>query len=340
MPHTRMMYCCASAIVLSMALAQSAVAEDAAPAAETPVAEAAVTAEAPVAEATPAAETVEATAEASSEVAAPAAPPAMPEALGAPEMPAAPELPPEIAERRAEAEKMMQMSPEERWEARRQELNARYEELRARAAAAGMELPETPAWDRSADWAPPPMSEPPAMPEAPAMGEPPAMPDYPAMADMPEPPQPPAWGRGMGPGRMLMSDEERRTHHEAMRGMTLEELADYREQHYQEMRARAAERGMELPETPPWKQPMPEMPEPPAMPDMEKLQAVIDGMSPEEREACMIMHRMHMGAMQAPRRPMMPPQGGYGPGYGYGPGMGYGRGYGYGPRPGYGGWGQ
>ncbi len=327
MPHNKKFYSCASAIALSVMLAQSARAEDMAVTAAPVAAPAATAAPAPEATA-PAAVAASTTATAPTAAPVPAAP----------TMPAPPAPPPEIAKMRAEADKMMNMTPEERWESRRKELNERYMELRARAVTAGMELPETPAWDRAADMTPP------AMPERPTM---PAAPEHPA-GILSEPPMPRAWGRGMGPGRMLMSDEERRANRAALSSMTPEEREAFQDKHYQEMRARAAEKGMELPETPPWKQSRRDMPEPPPMPempDMEKIQAVIDGMSPEEREACMTMHRMHMRSMQSQPRPMPPAQGGYGRGYGYGPGMGYGRpGYGHGQGHqcrGYGcGWGQ
>ncbi len=309
MPHSKIFYNCASAIALTVMLVQSSQAEDM-DAAATPVA-----ATAPV------------PAEASTADTAPAAAPAS----VVPSMPEPPAPPPEITKMRAEADRMMNMTPEERWESRRKELNERYLELRARAVAAGMELPETPVWDRAADMTPP------AMPERPTM---PAAPEHP-LGSMPEPSMPRAWGRGMGPGRMLMSDEERRANREALSTMTQEEREAFRAKHYQEMRARAAEKGMELPETPPWMQSRRDMPPAmPELPDMEKIQAVVDGMSAEEREACMTMHQMHMRSMQSPPRPMVPFQGGYGRGYGYGPGMGYGYGQGH-QCPGYGcGWGQ
>jgi hypothetical protein len=188
-----------------------------------------------------------------------------------------------------------------------------------------VDLPETPPWERQPGW----------------------MPYEQMRQEMQERgvemPEQPAWGRGMGPGRMLMSDEERRATRAAMMTMTPEERQAFREQHYQEMRERAQAKGIELPETPPWKQAAPMPPAPPAPPatDWAKIQEIIAGMSPEELEACMTLQRGAMGGpMQAPQ-PVVPPEPGYAPPYGYGPGPGFGRGpgYGYGPRwqqgPGY-----
>ena len=51
-----------------------------------------------------------------------------------------------------------------------------------------------------------------------------------------------------------MSEEERRAHWETVRSMAPEERRAMRDAHWQEMRKRAQEQGMEMPETPPWKQ--------------------------------------------------------------------------------------
>jgi hypothetical protein len=105
-----------------------------------------------------------------------------------------------------------------------------------------------------------------------------------------------------------------------MMSMTQEEREAYRQQRYQEMRARANSRQQALDE------------------EWEKHQKVIQGMSDEERAACHAMHRRHMGMRrsggagpgcgtmghqgcgmhQGDYRPRMMP--GYGPGYGYGAG--------------------
>lgn len=130
-------------------------------------------------------------------------------------------------------------------------------------------------------------------------------------------PESPPWSRPAGMQMQRPSMEERQRMHEKMMSMTPEEREATRLAHYEEMRERAKERGIDMPETPPWKQRQ-EM--------MEKHQAAIDGMSDEERAACHAMHQRHMGMMQdGGNRPMMR-------GPGMGPGM-MGPGYGYGPAP-------
>ena len=306
------MLSCASAIALSLAMAQSAsAAEEAAKAAaEASVAQAPATAE-------PTVPTVEA---------APIETPAM----AAPPPPMEPRpMPPEFIEQLEQYRKEMPMLPEERWEARRTEFNKRYEDLRTRAADAGMNFPEATPWNREPEWL-----------------------TYDEMRNQMqergiELPEQPAW-----PGQMGVSDEERQAARDAMQekigkmrkmqeelaAMAAEVREAFREQRYRDMRERAASRGMELPATQPWKRPpaagptpaRPESPAPqPAEADWSKYQAIIAGMSSEEREACMAMHRMHMQQrMQHAPRPMAPPEG-------YGPGYGHGHGRGYGPR-----WGQ
>lgn len=228
-----------------------------------------------------------------------------------------------MAERRAEHEKRLGMKPEERWEARRAELSAHYQDLRARAAESGVELPETPPWQREPHW----MSYDEMRQQMQQQG-----------VEMPEQPTWPAGrGPGMGLGRMLMSDEERQAIRESMAQMTPEERAAFHEQHYQKMRERAQAQGMDLPETPPWMQ-APDTQEPPPAPpepDWAKVQETIAGMTQEERDACKLMHRRHVPPpTQTAPWPMAAPEGA--PGYGYGPGYGRGRGYGYGQGPGLG----
>jgi hypothetical protein len=98
-----------------------------------------------------------------------------------------------------------------------------------------------------------------------------------------------------------------------MHSMTPEERDAIRMERYQEMRERAAEKGMELPETPRWKL---------REDEWAKHQEVLKGMTDEERAACHAMHRRHMREMGPGQmrgmRPPMPPRG-YGQGY-YGPG--------------------
>lgn len=293
------MLSCASAIALSLAMAQSAAAAEGA---------AIAAAEASAAQAPAAVEPdVPATEAAPIETQAPA--------LAAPPPAAPPPMEP----------REMAKSPEEHWKAQRAQLNKRYEDLRARAAEAGMNFPAGAPWDREPEWL-----------------------TYGEMRNQMqergiELPVQPAW-----PGPMGMSNEERQAARDAlqdkigkiremrkeMAAMTAEVREAFREQRYREMRERAASRGMELPEVAPWKQPpaagsAAALPEPPAQQPVEadwgKYQEIIAGMTPEEREACMAMHRMRMQKrMQRPRRSMLPPEG-YGPGYGHGYGRGWGQ---------------
>lgn len=326
MYHTHRLLSSTSAMALAMALSQPIMAEEAAAPEAAPVQEMAVSA--------PAEEMgghgmVQQISEPMPVPAAPveAQPPSMPEVVAAsqpmpqPEppavadymaMPEPPLMPAEMAERRAEHERLMAMSAQERWEARATELNARYEDLRKRAAAEGMEMPEQAPWSQSPDW---------MQSGNRAMNRP--------------------WARGQGPGRTLMSDEERQARRQAMRQMGPDERQAYREKHYQEMRERAAAEGIEMPETPPWKQ----APSIPPASDWDKYREHLASMSPEQREACMAMHSgpMAMPSMNMPQGFGFAPNQGYGasrmqgPGYGYGQGQGqgYGPGYYYGKMQGY-----
>jgi hypothetical protein len=128
--------------------------------------------------------------------------------------------------------------------------------------------------------------------------------------------------------------QERMQHHQKMMNMSPEERDAFRLERYQEMREKAQQQGVEMPETPPWQARKQAMDD-----EWAKHQAVIEGMSDEERAACHAMHRRHMG--MGSYRGMGPvhgagcggcqqaPQGNYGggapmpmpryPGYGYGP---------------------
>jgi hypothetical protein len=155
-------------------------------------------------------------------------------------------------------------------------------------------------------------------------------------------PEDPPW-KSSGMGMMPEDMAERMQRHQAMMAMTPEERMAAREEYYKEMRARAEERGIDLPDTPPWKARQSAMDE-----AWEQHQAVIDGMTDEERAACHAMHQRHMGRMMRdyPERPRLRNPGMMGPGM-MGPGMrgpdtmGPGRmgpgtmgpGYGYGPNP-------
>ncbi len=122
--------------------------------------------------------------------------------------------------------------------------------------------------------------------------------------------------------------QKRMEHRKMMQAMTPEARDAYRMGRYQEMRDRASEMGIELPETPRWKERQAAMDE-----EWVKHQEVIKGMSDEERAACHAMHRRHMremgpGQMMRGQGMRPPMQEGPMPGYGYGPAP-------YGPRSGF-----
>jgi hypothetical protein len=225
------------------------------------------------------------------------------------------------------------------------ERKQRYEELRVRAAEVGLELPETPPWEQ-AGMQPPQMPAPPAitMPEMPRMpgGRSGAMtPEerddlraqrYQVMRERAmqrgiELPETPPW--------KLMSDEERQTHREKMRNMTPEERRAMHETHWQEMRARAQEQGVEMPETPPWRQAEQRRQETKARWD--SYREVLDAMTLEQKEAVQAVFGQGqrqlsapgMGHRMPPGMPMQAPFGQQDQGLPSGPGI---PGYGYGPQ--------
>jgi hypothetical protein len=159
--------------------------------------------------------------------------------------------------------------------------------------------------------------------------------------------------------------EQRRTEqqarHERRRAMSPEERWKMRRAElaarYQELRQRAAEHGVEMASTPPWDEeapvnkmpPMQQSPDasyPPAFgdhpewdrqQDWAQLQAVVDGMTQEERDVCTIIHRLSTRLMHPTPSVMPPPERGYGPEAGPGPGAWapYGHAPGYRPGPSY-----
>ncbi|WP_296808452.1 hypothetical protein [Thiocapsa sp.] len=179
---------------------------------------------------------------------------------------------------------------EERRAAMMAEREKRYEELRARAAEIGLALPETPPWEST---------------DRPQMPEPPAMPER----------------RGMSPEDMEAMRQQRQEMREQMRSMTPEERRAMRDAHWQQMRADAAERGVEMPESPPWAEAearRKEMEE-----RFEAYRKTVEAMSEEQIEAA---RALFGSPPPMPEMPRMPPHGGYEPG---------GYGYGYGPQGGY-----
>jgi hypothetical protein len=180
---------------------------------------------------------------------------------------------------------------DERRAAMMAEREKRYEELRARAAEIGLALPETSPWE-SAESS---MPSPPAMPER----------------------------RGMSPEDMEAMREQRRAMREQMMSMTPEERRAMRDAHWQQMRADAAERGIEMPETPPWaaaEQRRKEMEE-----KFEQYRKTVEAMSEEQIEAARALFGGPPPMPEFPSMPPhMPPQGyGYGPQGGYPGGMPY-----------------
>lgn len=148
----------------------------------------------------------------------------------------------------------------------------RYQDLRERAAEVGLELPETPPWEQD-------MPQMPAMPRMmdrapgmPRMAMPPmAMPEMPEMPDMtmPEMPEMPDMAMPDFASPMPMSLAER-------------------EESYADLRARAAEMDIQLPETPIWK-----------LSTMEERQAHMEMMrnlTPEQHRA---LHQLRWETMRA-----------------------------------------
>ena len=197
-----------------------------------------------------------------------------------------------------------------RMEERRAEMMAkrkqRYEELRKRAETAGLSLPESPPWDE-AGFTPPEMPE---MPEMPAWASHPGMEGLDqewmarheqAMQAMRERAKQRASAEGpdQAPWNMETA-EEHRAHMEKMRNATPEERAALRDQHWAEMRERAAAKGVTLPETPPWKEA--EQRREARKAQWESYRKIVDEMSAEQREAAEAMFGQ-------PPMPPMPPMG-------------------------------
>lgn len=217
-------------------------------------------------------------------VAAPPAPAAAP-AVAAPPAPAAAPSPQDAARVKADAER-----------------NKRYEELRARAAEVGLDLPATPPWAN-------------------------------AGADVPQRPAMPFQRGGMTNEDMQAMRAEHQAMREKMKNMSPEERKALREEHWKEMRARAAERGVEMPETPPWVEA--EQRYKAAQERFEQYRKTVEAMTEEQREAAKAVFgggpegMEPMGPMPTMPPPMRMPRGG-----GYGPGP-QGGGYpGFGPYPG------
>jgi hypothetical protein len=181
-------------------------------------------------------------------------------------------------------------------EARRAEMdterNKRYQELRERANEVGLELPETPPWES-------------------------------AQAGMPQMPQMPAQG-GPSAEQWQLMRQQREAMREKMQSLTPEERKAMREAHWQEMRERAAERGIEMPETPPWEEAEKRYQE--ARAQFEQYRKTVEEMSEEQIEAARAIFGRAgapSDAGQAMPQPQMPQMQQMPQGYGYGPQGGY-----------------
>jgi hypothetical protein len=152
----------------------------------------------------------------------------------------------------------------------------RYQDLRKRAAEVGLDLPETPPWEQ-------PGMEPPEMPMPPGKATPPWTP---------------------------MSSAERQKEWEKIRNMTPEEREAMREERWQEMRKRAKAQGVDLPETPPWKEA--EKRRAAARAKWQVYQKIVDGLTPEQKEAARAVFGSGGRRAMPPAMPMEPP---CGPGY-------------------------
>jgi hypothetical protein len=232
---------------------------------------------------------------------------AQPEAEAVPDRAAAPQSPATTARAKME-ERQAEMMEDRR---------KRYDDLRERAASVGLILPETPPWETSA-MTPPEMPTPPAMParsERPAAGRTATAEEREAMREARyeamrqraaergvELPETPPW--------KLMSKEERQAHREMMRSMTPEQRTAMREAHWAQMRERAAEEGIELPEMPPWKMMQQQREETRAK--WESYREIVEQMTDEEREAAAAVFGRSPGARRQPMPPQMPARPGYG----------------------------
>ncbi|MEY6430907.1 hypothetical protein ABC977_00610 [Thioalkalicoccus limnaeus] len=135
----------------------------------------------------------------------------------------------------------------EQWRAQTNaERERRYQELRERAAEVGLDLPEAPPWSHES---------PPAMPGWAGRGMPAMQRDavrdehYAALRERAagegiELPETPPW--------RLTTDAERRAYHAFVRDLTADQRRTLNRLRWEETRSRAAQRGYELPASPPW----------------------------------------------------------------------------------------
>jgi hypothetical protein len=152
----------------------------------------------------------------------------------------------------------------------------------------------------------------------------PTMPEMPAMPHMPSQAAPAA------PDWQAMR-KEREAMRERFEAMTPEERKAMRDAQWQKMRERAAARGMEMPETPPWEEA--EKRYKAAQEQFDRYRKIVDAMTEEQLEAARVLFGRGEGPAQSAPPPMPPQRPPQGPprGYGYGPQGGY---PGYGPYQG------
>ena len=153
---------------------------------------------------------------------------------------------------------------EERRAAMQEERKKRYAELRASAAEMGVEMPETPPWEAAM----------PAMPETAPHG---------------------MWQEDDAARRQWREEMQAR-----MRTMTPEERLAMRNERWKKMRADAAERGIEMPETPPWEEAEKQRQE--MAKRFDEYRKTVDAMTDEQREAA----RALFGRPPARMAPPMP----------------------------------
>jgi hypothetical protein len=121
----------------------------------------------------------------------------------------------------------------------------------------------------------------------------------------------------MSPEDMEAMRQQRQEMREQMRSMTPEERRVVREAHWQQMRADAAEHGIEMPETPPWAEAEQRRKE--IQEQFEQYRKTIDAMTEEQIEAARAIFGSAPPVPEFPSMPQQMPQGGYG----YGPQGGY-----------------
>ena len=145
----------------------------------------------------------------------------------------------------------------------------------------------------------------------------------PPSAEAPAAVNPATAARDRAAERRAMWEEWQEQHDamcEHMKKMTPEERRAQRESFWKERRARAAERGIDLPETPPWV--ADEQQRKAAQERYEQYRKTIEAMTEEQREAARAIFGSGGQRSHRPEWPMhqMPPMpyGGY-PGYGQGP---------------------